>query len=390
MNTHVARLSHIARQPARRILGLMSGTSLDGLDVALCNCVGSGSNLRLTLENFTTISYPDELKKRLRAISQPTISLEELTVLNAELARIHATMVLDCLAGWHVPTASVDMLASHGQTIWHSPRHQRPDSSYPHHATLQIGDGDHLAALTGIITVADFRQKHVGHGQEGAPLAGYADTLLFSHPDEHRLLLNLGGIANFTYLPATATSGPALATDTGPANTLLDTVTRQHYPGLSYDENGSLAAQGTPHPALLHALLAHPFFAAPLPKTTGPELFGAAYLHAAQVSTHTIDLPATDLLATLAELSAAGVALAAEQCLRDNKRTDVAIYVSGGGIHNAALMAALYRRLPAARFASIDALGIASDAKEAVLFAVLANETIAGNTGFSLGKICLP
>lgn len=390
MNPHLTRLFALAQQPARRIIGLMSGTSLDGLDVALCHCQGHGPTLRVTLEHFATLPYPTGLQQQLRAISQPTVALQDLTLLHAALARQHAAAVLACLHTWHLAAADIDLLASHGQTIWHAPRHQHQQAGFAHHATLQLGDGDHLAALTGILTVADFRQKHVAHGLEGAPLAGYADELLFASPTENRLLLNLGGIANFTYLPAQPGPGSALTTDTGPANTLLDAVTRQHFPGRLYDENGALAASGTAHPPLLRELLAHPFFTAPLPKTTGPELFGIAYLHAAQARTHTTTLPPADMLATLVELSAAGVAQAARQCRPQPEPTGVAIYVSGGGSHNATLMAALRRHLPAARFAAIDTLGIPADAKEAVLFAVLANETIAGCPRLNLGKICLP
>ena len=390
MNPFIARLSALARQPGRRIIGLMSGTSLDGLDVALCHCEGHGAELRTTLEHFATLPYSAEFRQRLRAISQPTVALQDVTILNAEVARQHAEMVLVCLESWQVAAAEVDLIASHGQTIWHAPRHQHQQAGFPHHATLQIGDGDHLAALTGIITVADFRQKHVAHGFEGAPLAGYADGLLFSSATEDRLLLNLGGIANFTYLPAQPTAGPPLTTDTGPGNTLLDAVTRQHFAGREYDENGAIAASGTVHPALLRELLGHPFFAAPLPKTTGPELFGPDYLHEAQIQTGTTSLPPADILATLVELTATGVAMAVQQCRPAAQKANAACYVSGGGSHNEALLQALQRHLPTARFAPIDALGIPADAKEAVLFAVLANETVAGSPDISLGKICLP
>ncbi len=369
----------------------MSGTSLDGLDVALCTCQGHGNTLRVALEQFQTVPYSTDLRQRIRAVSQPNVALQDLTLLHAELGRYHAAQVLACLSAWHVQPAAVDLLASHGQTLWHAPAHQHQRTDFGHHATLQIGDGDHLAALTGIITVADFRQKHVAHGFEGAPLAGFADQLLFAAPTENRLLLNLGGIGNFTYLPADSSTGPALTTDTGPANTLLDAVTRAHYPGRLYDEHGALAAQGAAHPELLRELLAHPFFAAALPKTTGPELFGIDYLRAAQARTHTSALPAQHLLATLVELSATGVALAAQQSsMLATVGAEIVAYVSGGGSHNATLMAALRRLLPEVRFASIDELGIPADAKEAVLFAVLANETIAGNPALSLGKICLP
>jgi anhydro-N-acetylmuramic acid kinase len=390
VNPYLARLFALAQQPSCRIIGLMSGTSLDGLDVALCRCKGHGAQLQTTLEHFATLPYSAEFRQRLRAISQPMVALQDVTILNAEVARQHAAMVLACLQSWQVAAAEVDLIASHGQTIWHAPRHQHQQAGFAHHATLQIGDGDHLAALTTIITVADFRQKHVAHGFEGAPLAGYADELLFSSPTENRLLLNLGGIANFTYLPAQPTAGLPLTTDTGPGNTLLDAVTRQHFPGRDYDENGAIAASGTVHPALLGELLSHSFFAAPLPKTTGPELFGPDYLHEAQIKTGTASLPPADVLATLVELTATGVATAAIQRLTPVEQGNLACYVSGGGSHNGALLQALQRHLPIARFAPIDALGIPADAKEAVLFAVLANETVAGNPDISLGKICLP
>lgn len=390
MNPYLEHLFAVAQQPARRVIGLMSGTSLDGLDVALCRCEGHGASLKVTLEHFATVPYTAEEQLHLRSISQPQVDLMALTIAHAAVARRHAAAVLACLRQWAVLPQDIDLLASHGQTIWHAPRHLHQREDFAHHATLQIGDGDHLAALTGIITVADFRQKHVAHGFEGAPLAGFADSLLFSSATENRVLLNLGGIGNFTYLPAVAAPGPALTTDTGSGNTLLDAVTRRHFPGLAYDAGGALAASGTCHAGLLGELLAHPFFSAPLPKTTGPELFSTDYLLAAQRQTRTVELSPEDLLATLVELSATGVALALRQVLPPEGLAQASVYVSGGGSHNAALMGALQRLLRGLGFASIDALGIPADAKEAVLFAVLANETVAGHPAISLGKVCLP
>ncbi|MGI4739514.1 MAG: anhydro-N-acetylmuramic acid kinase [Janthinobacterium lividum] len=386
MNAHLSRLLAVAQQPSRRIVGLMSGTSLDGLDVALCRCTGHGAALRLTLEQFATVPYEAAFQARLRAISQPLVDLEEVVLLHAEVARRHAATVLACLAEWGVGPAEVDVLASHGQTIWHAPRHQHGRADFPHHATLQIGDGDHLAVGTGILTVADFRQKHVAAGYEGAPLAPFADELLFRQLGTNRLLLNLGGIANFTLLPADG--GPAQATDTGPGNTLLDAVVRQHYPGQTYDEGGRLAAQGQPHAGLLAALRSHSFFSEPFPKTTGPELFSPAYLAGNQRLTATEGLPAPDLLATLVELSAASVAAGARHYLGPTPAAEV--LVSGGGAHNAALLAALARHLPGTRLRSTADAGVPPDAKEAVLFAVLANEALAGSGKLALGKISLP
>jgi len=385
MNPHLSRLLAVAQQPSRRIIGLMSGTSLDGLDVALCRCTGHGAALQVAMEQFVTVPYEAAFQARLRAVSQPRVDLEEVVLLHAEVGRRHAATVLACLAGWGVGPAEVDVLASHGQTIWHAPRHQHGRAAFPHHATLQIGDGDHLAVGTGIITLSDFRQKHVAAGYEGAPLAPFADELLFRQPGVNRLLLNLGGIANFTLLPADG--GPTQATDTGPGNTLLDAVVRQHYPGRAYDEGGRLAARGQPHAGLLAALRSHSFFSEPFPKTTGPELFSPAYLAENQRRTGTENLPVPDVLATLIELGAGAVAQGVRHYLGPAPAADA--LVSGGGAHNATLRAALARHLPATRLRSTAEAGVPPDAKEAVLFAVLANEALAGS-GLSLGKISLP
>ncbi len=402
MNPQLARLAALAAQPSRRIIGLMSGTSLDGLDVALCRLEGHGANIRLTLEQFRTVPYEEDTKSRIRQVfARDTVSLEYLTLLNPWLGRLHARLVLDCLRQWQVAPAEVDLIASHGQTIYHAPRHQHQHPEFDLDATLQIGDGDHLAVATGIITLSDFRQKHVAAGGEGAPLAVYGDFLLFSSPAEERLLLNLGGIANFTYLPrADGDATTAFSTDTGPGNTLLDASVRTHRPGLAYDEDGCLALAGRVHEGLLAKLLAHPFFAAPLPKTTGPELFGPAYLAAAQQRSTTENLRIEDLLATLAELSAVGVARAVQLAFAGRPAL-ATVYASGGGAHNPALMQALARHLPGTRFGRIDELGVPGDAKEAILFAVLANEAVAGTPvaigagrqrvpAVRMGKVSLP
>ena len=407
MNPHLARLHQLAGQPGRRIIGLMSGTSLDGLDVALCRLEGHGTNTRLTLEHFRTVPYDEDTKSRIRQVfARDSVSLEYLTLLNPWLGRLHARAVLTCLREWHVAPAEVDLIASHGQTIYHAPRHQHQHPDFAINATLQIGDGDHVAVETGIITLSDFRQKHVAAGGEGAPLAAYGDFLLLSSPVEERLLLNLGGIANFTYLPrAGGDATTAFSTDTGPGNTLLDATVRDHRPSLAYDADGRLALAGRVHAGLLAELLAHPFFAAPLPKTTGPELFGPAYLSAARQRSATESLPLEDLLATLTELSAVGVARAVQQAFAGRptgcEPAPLAVYASGGGAHNPALMQALARHLPGTRFATTDELGVPGDAKEAILFAVLANEAVAGTPvaigagrqrvpAVSMGKVSFP
>ncbi|QIX61063.1 anhydro-N-acetylmuramic acid kinase [Hymenobacter sp. BT18] len=400
LNPHVARLYQLAQQPSRRVVGLMSGTSLDGLDVALCCLHGHGTSTKLELEQFATVPYSDAVRRRIRQVfAQPQVSLEYLTLLHPWIGQLHADMVLDCLRAWQVPPEAVDLLASHGQTVFHAPHHQHQQPDFAgRSATLQLGDGDQLAVRTGIITVSDFRQKHVAAGGEGAPLATYGDYLLLSSSTEARVLLNLGGIANFTFLPRLGDASLLpFSTDAGPGNTLLDATVRQRLPELAYDEGGKLAAAGKVHAGLLAHLLNASFFTAPVPKTTGPELFSAAYVRQAQERTQTQHLPLEDLLATLTEVSAAGVALALEQTC--GKQPALAIYASGGGVHNAALLAALQRRLPACTFATTSSLGVPPDAKEAILFALLANETVAGTPlavplagipAVLCGKISLP
>ncbi|CCH01600.1 protein of unknown function UPF0075 [Fibrella aestuarina BUZ 2] len=379
MNPQLQRLYDIAQKPERRIVGLMSGTSLDGLDVALCRITGSGGDTHVTLEQFTTVPYDEPFKDSIRAVfAKKQIDFEHLTLLNEQIGTLHGHWVTDCLRTWNVPADAVDLVASHGQTVYHAPQQQHGRAGYPN-ATLQIGDGDHVAAAAGIITLSDFRQRHVAHGGEGAPLAVYGDYFVFSQAGEDRILLNMGGIANFTYLPGSLDAGVVFTTDTGPGNTLLDAYAR-HYTGKSYDENGQMAARGHVSTDLLAALLDHPFFAHPFPKTTGPEVFNMAYVRDAQQRSLTTDLAADDLMATLTRFSAESITNAIGQTLQQAGIQRPRIYMSGGGAHNPILTQTIARLLPGCTFAKTDELGIPGDAKEAILFAVLANEALAGGS----------
>jgi anhydro-N-acetylmuramic acid kinase len=299
-----------------------------------------------------------------------------------------------------VAAADVDLVASHGQTVMHAPQllHQRPGFG---NATLQIGDGDFVAVGTGIVTVSDFRQKHVAAGGEGAPLAVYGDYFIFSSPQQNRLMLNMGGIANFTYLPASQNAEEVFVTDTGTGNTLLDAYTRHCYPALAFDQDARIARQGQVHAGLLAALQDHPFFSQPFPKTTGPELFNLAYLQAAQARSGCDGLAAPHVLATLVRFSAVTIAQAVLACVAQAGLAiaNFHVYLSGGGMHNPLLVADLQALLPCP-FLRTDDLGVSGDAKEAVLFAVLANETVCGGTSsfgtrrgipsVTMGKISFP
>jgi anhydro-N-acetylmuramic acid kinase len=383
MNKNIADLYALAAKPARRIIGLMSGTSLDGLDIALCEVAGSGTGTSVSLVEFTTTPYPEDVKRRIREVfAKDVVAFPYLVLLNGWIGELHGQMVLDALAKWGIAAESIDLVASHGQTVMHSPKslHKLPDFS---NATFQIGDGDHVAVRTGITTISDFRQKHVAAGGEGAPLAVFGDYYIFSKQGENRILLNMGGIANFTYLPASADAEEVFVTDTGPGNTLLDAFARR-LAGKDFDGNAAIASRGRVNQALLSALKADAFFSMPFPKTTGPELFKVEYVLAAQERSMTTELGAEDLLATLTRFSADTIAAAIRQAIPQGASLDAFdIYMSGGGMHNPLLVQALKEQLPC-RFLGTDALGVAGDAKEAVLFAVLANETVAG-TGTSFG-----
>ena len=397
MNSQIQHLYDIARKPDRRIIGLMSGTSLDGLDVALCRISGSGPATKVILEQFATVPYDDDLKTEIRTIfAKSTINFEQLCLLNPYIGRLHGQMILTCLHDWRIDPSNVDVVASHGQTVYHAPKSQHRHDKFPN-ATLQIGDGDHVAAVTGIVTFSDFRQKHVAHGGEGAPLAVYGDYFMFSAKGENRILLNMGGIANFTYLPANEDASSVFTTDTGPGNTLLDAYARK-FLNKPYDEDGKLAAEGQVNTNLLDALKANPFFEAAFPKTTGPEVFSMPYVDEAQNRSQTTNILPADLMATLVQFSADTIADAIGRVMRNGEAYQ--IYMSGGGAHNPELIGRLQKLLSNCQFDSTNSLGINGDAKEAVLFAVLANESMAGGTTsfgdrqgvptVSMGKVSFP
>jgi len=398
MNSNWKKIFQILEKQERLIIGLMSGTSLDGLDIALCAIQGSGAGTKVRVLEFSTIPYENALKAEVKSIfSRRDADLQMVCLMNEKIGLLHARMILEALSSWGRKPEEVDVIASHGQTIFHAPASLHGLTGYPN-ATLQIGDGDHIAVKTGIITISDFRQKHIAAGGEGAPLAVYGDYLLFSKKGEDRIMLNIGGIANFTYLPADNDASKVFSTDVGPGNTLMDQFIQKHYEGLYFDENAAIASAGEVNKDLLAALMQAEFLNADFPKTTGPELFNLPYLEQAQERSGTKGLRNEAILATLCRFSATVIVAAVEKCF--GKAETPSIFMSGGGMHNPLLVAALKSGLPNAAFYTTDDLDINPDAKEAVLFAVLANETLVGEkTNFgnregvpsiTMGKICLP
>ena len=396
MNPNIASLYAIANKPVRKIIGLMSGTSFDGLDIALCEFSGSGLETKVKVLHFVSKGYLPAFKEDLKSVfAKRTVDLEKVTLLNAFIGDYYGGILLESLNDWGVSAADIDLIASHGQTIYHAPKAQRQADVYSN-ATLQIGDGDHLAMRSGIITISDFRQKHVAAGCEGAPLSVYGDYLLFSDPDENRIMLNIGGISNFTFLPS-AGSTDFFSSDVGPGNTLMDQYVQLNYPGKYFDQDGAIASSGKVNFKLLDSLFDHDFFRSGYLKTTGPELFSLAYLNNAIQNSGLHDLSNEDIMATLAAFTANAIVKAITFCVEGKGAYE--IYISGGGMHNPMLTGMIEERLGKKLKFTSD-LGIAPDAKEAVLFALLGNEAIAGGkTDFgshpgvpsiSMGKISFP
>jgi anhydro-N-acetylmuramic acid kinase len=397
MNKNIEKLYSIAKKEERIIIGLMSGTSMDGLDVALCSFKGSGPDTEVKVLNFETVSFDESVKEEIRKVfAKPVIEFEQLCLLNPWIGNMHGDIVNQCLKTWGIAPEEVDCIASHGQTVFHSPKILHKREKFPN-ATLQIGDGDHMAVRTQIITLSDFRQKHCAAGGEGAPLAVYGDYLILSKKGEDRILLNMGGISNFTILYGDLDPNKVFATDTGTGNTLLDAFVNHHYQ-IAYDKDANLSKQGLVNAELLKELKQDDFFEKPFPKTTGPELFNLGYLENAQKRSKTEEIRKEDVLATLCRFSAETIAEALKKTVEITDSTR--IYMSGGGMHNPLLVQFLKELLPAATFSASDEIGVLGDAKEAVLFATLANEALAGGTtnfgsrrgvpSVSMGKISFP
>ncbi len=398
MNKNISDLYLLAQKKKRNVIGLMSGTSLDGLDIAYCQISGAGQATKVQLLQFETIEYSVDFKEKIRRVfAEETIDFQYLTLLNAWLGRYHGGLINSFLKKNKIEKSDVDLIASHGQTVFHAPKLLHKITQFPN-ATLQIGDGDHISVSTGIITISDFRQKHVAAGGEGAPLAVYGDYLIFSKKGENRIMLNIGGIANFTFLPKSGEASDVFVTDTGPGNTIIDAYIRKFYPEKAFDKNAEIALKGQINNSLLSELKNHEFFSQPMPKTTGPELFNIKYVEKAQKESGTIDLNIFDLMATITRFSAETIAETIKKAA--GKKEKYKIYLSGGGMHNPLIIKHLNQLLPGFTLENSNILGIDGDAKEAILFAILANETVAGgdiNFGaresvpsVSFGKISFP
>lgn len=374
----IDRLSILARKPERLVVGLMSGTSLDGVDAALVRIRGRGMSTQCELLHFHCHPYEHDLHSvLLAAASGQRLTALDLAALDFRVAATFAQAALLLLEGAGMPLAQVDLVGSHGQTLAH--RAPGWGAWEPFVCTWQAGSGAAIAAQTGLPVVSDFRSADVALGGTGAPLVPYVDFLLRRSASESRLLLNLGGIANWTYLPAAGAIDDVLAWDLGPGNMLLDALA-QALLASPIDVDGQTAAHGTPDTAWVAETLQGEFFQRPAPKSAGREEFGGPFVQRVLEQARRRGWNAADALATAVELTVQAVALAGRRPPLAEARID-ALYVAGGGRHNATLMRRLGAELAPWRVDGFERLGFVAAAKEAVDFAVLANESLCGHAG---------
>jgi anhydro-N-acetylmuramic acid kinase len=333
-----------------RVAGIMSGTSLDGVDVAVVDIKGA----RFEVVKHATTAYPDELRERLLSVSNTMAHVSEISRLNFQLADVYAKAIKGC----RVPLASIELVGCHGQTVFHE-----------RGSTLQLGDGSVLAERIGIPVVSDFRPRDMAAGGRGAPLVPYLDYLLYRDKKLGRVALNIGGIANITAIPPNGSAGEVVAFDTGPGNMVIDQLMKLFTRGKQdFDDRGQVASIGHVDRGLLNNLLRRPYFREKPPKTAGREQYGKEFV----TDLRETGLSFPDLIATATAFTAATIAIGIERFVKH--QVDEVI-VSGGGVHNRTLMAYLQGFVPGVKLRTSDELGVNSDSKEAIAFAILAHET---------------
>lgn len=393
------KLIELSKKDNKYVIGLMSGTSLDGVDVALVEIKGNWIETKINLIGFLEYPFPLGLKELvLKNSVRETSNVEDITRLNFLIPQIYNEAIDSLCKDIEFDKSKIDLIGSHGQTIHHLPKHV---NYFDHQvaSTLQIGDPAVLAKLSGAITVGDFRTGDVALGGQGAPLVPYFDFLIFHSSKKNRALLNIGGISNITILNKEGRQQDVLAFDTGPGNMMIDLLMKKFF-GKNFDEDGMIANTGKINNDLLIALITKDsFIEAKPPKSTGREYYGEEFLN--PLLTEFADVSPEDWLHTVTKFTAYAIHRNYEKFIHEETKVDE-LFVSGGGAKNRFLYQSLANYFgDKTDVKVIDEIGISSDAKEAICFAVLANETISGNasniprtTGASkptiLGKICLP
>jgi anhydro-N-acetylmuramic acid kinase len=395
------RLMYVATKPSRRIIGLMSGTSLDAIDAAMVRIKGHGPDAAIKLEHFRSYPFPPKVRMAVRDLFDPKRArVDQICRYDFILGELFAGAVLRLMTDTGVPARRVDLIAVAGQTIWHDPDPVlvNPevgwiDGPIETRSTFAIGQSAVIAERTGIITIGDLRVRDVAAGGQGAPLVPYFDWVLLRHKRRGRCIQNIGGIGNVTYIPAKASWADVFAFDTGPGNMIIDELASVATNGKQhYDMDGVLARSGIVDEQLLQSWLNDPYFERLPPKTTGRELFGAQFAH--RILSEARNRKIEDLIATATALTAESIA----RSYRDFVMPRGAVHevlLAGGGSKNPALVEMIRKRLPEQSVLIYEA----SEAKEAMAMAMIANDSVyglhtnvAGATGGRptiLGKICL-
>jgi len=391
------RLQKIISKPEKLGIGLISGTSLDGVDAALVRIKNSGLETKVELIRFITFPYPEGLREKLLEISTPGKgSVDEICRYNIVLGEIFANAINALLEKAGVNADEVDFVGSHGQTVHHLPKPEKV-FDYTITSTLQLGEPSVIAKRAGILTVADFRPADMALGGQGAPLVPYLDFTLFRSLEKSRALLNIGGIANFTILKNGCSLSDVIAFDTGPGNMVIDFLMNELF-SSPFDKNGEIASSGRVSEKLLDLTLKHPYFKKQPPKSTGREEFGSEFCEKFLAESERLNLSKEDSITAASELTVRSI-LAALKNFGSSEIVLDEIIVSGGGTENLYIMESLAAASGGVPVKPTDKYGIPSAAKEAILFALLANETICGNPGnvpsvtgantaTILGKIC--
>ncbi len=367
-----SRIVELSQKSRMRVAGLMSGTSVDGVDVAIIDI----DNKKVSVRAFDTFPYSAALRRDiLQLCGAESCNVADVCHLNFVLGEVFAESVFKLCKKSGINLDTIDLIGSHGQTIYHNPKGRRFGKKTVR-STLQIGEPSIIAQRTGITTVADFRPRDMAAGGQGAPLVPFADYFLFRDKRRNRAVQNIGGIANVTSLPASCLPDDIIAFDTGPGNMIIDGIVSIISKGKQkFDRGGRIAAQGTIDKATLDDMLKHPFLGLRPPKSTGREEFGSRYCNALYRKMKKESTPAEDIIATITAFTAESIIRAYRKFL--SQMPDEVI-LCGGGTHNSTLVKMLRQGLGKSRILASDDFGISCDAKEAISFAILAYATIKG------------
>ncbi len=380
----VNALLQLYQKNPKKVIGLMSGTSADGIDACLVEIFGNSLQTKINMLAFETYPYNDTTRNAiLDTCNHETGTVDKVCQLNFQLGKLFASAAKNIANKARIPISDIDLIGSHGQTIYHisDPALHKISNKFPAYpSTLQIGEPSVIAQETGVTTIADFRPRDMAAGGLGAPLVPYIDYILFRDNEKGRAMQNIGGIANVTFLPPDCNINEVIAFDTGPGNMLIDRITELITNNTShFDEEGKLASTGTINDRLLTSLLKHPYLTKPPPKTTGREAFGKQLADNLYKDAISSGVKGIDVLTTITAFTAHTIADSYKKWLLSKHELSEVI-ISGGGSYNKTLMKLLNQYLtPSIKIYSIHSFGISPNAKEAIAFAILANETISEN-----------